>query len=86
MNISKYILLLVVFLSSFGCIDYLREEPLTDISIEYLYNTPDGLKAGIAGLYSLNRDIYHIWPNESSKPLWTYVQNDLVIPAAGYIS
>ncbi len=85
MKVLKY-LIVGLFLTLGSCDNYLDEEPLTDVSIDYLYNTPDGLEAGVVGLYNFNRDIYHIWPNESSKPLWTYVQNDLVVPAAGYIS
>ncbi|HFA48472.1 MAG TPA: RagB/SusD family nutrient uptake outer membrane protein [Bacteroidetes bacterium] len=81
----KYIFL-IGFFYLIGCNDFLDEEPLTDVSIDFLYNTPDGLKAGLVGLYSLNRDHFHIYPNESSRPLWEYVQHDLVIPAAGYIS
>lgn len=69
-----------------GCNEFLEEEPLTDVSIDFLYNTSEGIKAGVIGLYNLNRDHYGIWPNESSQPLWTYVQHDLVLPRSGYIS
>ncbi len=85
MNLLKYVLGILIF-TLVGCSDFLEEEPLTDVSIDYLYTTPAGLEAGVVGLYNFNREVFHIYPNESSKPLWTYVQNDLVIPAAGYIS
>ncbi len=85
MSYFKYILLSSLFFFT-ACENYLDEEPLTDVSIDFLYNTPEGLKAGLVGLYSLNRSHFHIWPNESTRPLWEYVQHDLVIPVAGYIS
>lgn len=85
MRYFKYIIFSGLFFFT-GCKDFLDEEPLIDVSIEFLYNTPDGLETGLVGLYSFNREHYHIWPNESSRPLWEYVQHDLVIPVAGYIS
>ena len=85
MNYLKYILL-IGFFSIASCKTFLDEEPLTGVSIEFLYNTPEGLEAGLVGLYTFNRDIYHIWPNESTKPLWQIAQTDLIIPVAGYVS
>ncbi len=78
------LILLVFFLA--GCQNLLEEEPLTDVSIDFLYNDPEGIKTGVVGLYSLNRDIYSIGPNENATSLWAYAQHDLVLPRAGYIS
>lgn len=77
------VFLLIVFM---GCQDYLVEDPKTDVSIDFLYNTPDGIKTGVVGLYNINRSLYSIGPNENSTTLFQYVLNDLVIPRAGYIS
>ena len=85
LRLTRYIFLFFL-LNLLACTDYLKEEALTDVSIDFLYNSPEGLKAGVVGLYSQNRKLYGIWPNESSKPLWTYVQNDLTLARAGYIS
>ena len=85
MRILKYILFVsVVFLTA--CSDFLDETPKTGISIDFIYNTPEGLESGLVGVYNFNRDIFHIWPDHGSKTMWPYVQNDLVIPAAGYQS
>lgn len=82
--IPGVLLFAVLMLSS--CDQYLEEVPLTDVSIDFLYNTPEGLKTGVVGLYSLNRDIYSIGPNENSKTLYLYALHDLVVARAGFIS
>ena len=74
----------VILLS--GCQDYLEEEPLTDVSIEFLYSTPEGLEAGVVGLYDTYRGLYTIWPNENAKSLLLNVSHDLVVGRSGYIS
>ncbi len=84
-NLFKIIFVSALIASS-GCSKYLEEVPLTDVSIEFLYNTPDGIMSGVVGMYNLNRDLYSIGPNENSTCLWTNAQHDLVLPRVGYIS
>src|SRR5690606_29605293 len=38
--------------------DFLKDELLSDTSVEFLYSTPEGLESAVVGLYSLNREIY----------------------------
>lgn len=84
----KIFLLTIVFsfVSIFGCKDYLDETPITNASIDFLYNTPEGLEAAVVGLYDLNRRMYNIGPNENSKTLYLMALSDIVIARAGFIS
>jgi hypothetical protein len=84
-SINK-IILLFIFFAIGGCSEYLEEEPLTDVSIDFLYNTPEGIQTGVIGLYKVNREIYSIGPNENSTTLYFHAIHDLVIPRVGYIS
>ncbi len=81
-----YIGLAIVFTGLVSCSDFLEETPLTDVSIDFLYNDPEGIKTGVIGLYNVHRDHYSIGPNENSKTLWVYAQHDLCVPRVGYIS
>lgn len=74
------------FVSIFGCKKYLDEKPITNASIDFLYNTPEGLDAAVVGLYDLNRRMYSIGPNENSKTLYLMALSDIVIARAGFIS
>ncbi len=38
-----------------SCEDFLTEKPLTEVSINYIYTTPEGLEAGVNALYNLMR-------------------------------
>ncbi len=79
-------LLFFVSISFIACEEFLEENPKTDVSIKYLYENPEGLKAAVIGLYSVNRDHFHIYPHEGARAVWEHVQSDLVTPHAGYIS
>ena len=37
--------------------DLLKDELLSDTSVDFLYTTPEGLESAVVGLYSLNRNI-----------------------------
>ncbi len=86
MNYIKYILIGILSVSTISCSDFLEENPESDVSLEFLYNTPEGLKAGLIGLYSENRAHFHIHPHEGARAVWEHVTTDLVTPHAGYIS
>lgn len=42
-----------LFLTS--CEKFLTEEPITEVSIDFIYNTPDGLESGVNALYNRMR-------------------------------
>ena len=86
MKIFFKTILILPLIAFAGCKDYLDENPLTDVSIDFLYNSPAGIKTGIVGLYDINRNIYSIGPNENSQTLFMYALHDLVVPRSGYIS
>ncbi len=39
-----------------SCESYLGEEPITEVSIDFIYNTPDGLESGVNALYNRMRN------------------------------
>lgn len=86
MRKKYYISIFLMLIAFSGCDDYLTEDPKTDVSIDFLYNNPEGIKTGVVGLYNINRDTYSIGPNENSQTLFMYTLHDLVVPRAGYIS
>jgi hypothetical protein len=49
------ICLLGIVVINTSCEDFLTEKPLTEVSIDYIYTTPEGLEAGVNALYSLMR-------------------------------
>lgn len=55
-NIFFSIILLtgLLFINT-SCEDFLDEQPLTDVSIDYIYSTSDGIESGVNALYNLMR-------------------------------
>jgi hypothetical protein len=49
------ILLLGLAFFSTSCEDFLTEEPQTEVAIDFIYTTPDGVEAGVNALYNLMR-------------------------------
>ena len=86
MKYAKYILLFIILNFTVGCEDYLEEEAQSNISLQYIYDSPEGIESGVVGLYNLFRYHYRGWTSEGSSHLWPYVQNDLVMPRSGYIA
>ncbi len=85
MKYYKYILVIALW-SLVGCSDFLEQEPISNISIDFVFKTPEGLKTGVVGLYNLNRSIYDYGQHESCIPLWHISQTDVVLARSGYIS
>ena len=75
-----------LLLASTSCTKYLNEEALTDISADFVYNTPEGLETGVVGLYNMNRMTYEYGRHEYFSPLLMISKTDLVINRAGYLS
>lgn len=87
-NISKKIALLSIGLSiSFSsCKDFLAEKPSSQFSADFVYNTPDGLEAGVVGLYNLQRAFFDDGDNNGSNSLIIDAKDDLTVPRGGEIS
>ena len=55
-NLKYYFIILAgLLLLTTSCEDFLEEEVLDEISVDYIYNTPDGLEVGVNALYNLMR-------------------------------
>ena len=52
-NILFIALLLLIFTTS--CEEFLSETPMDEISVDYIYSTPEGLEVGVNALYNLQR-------------------------------
>ena len=79
-------LLLTAALLLGACSDFLEDELLSETSADFLYNTPEGLEAGVVGLYSLARelDLDGEWNNARS---WTLTaKSDIAFGRTGEIS
>lgn len=49
------IIMLVLLCFSMSCSDFLEEEVIDQISVDYIYTTPGGLEVGVNALYNLQR-------------------------------
>ncbi|OOG62658.1 RagB/SusD family nutrient uptake outer membrane protein [Flavobacterium sp. A45] len=71
---SIKILLVLVLLLSLGfssCEEFLKEEVKDKISVDYIYDSPDGLDVGVNALYNLMRK-YNL-PSGDNADLWSNV-------------
>lgn len=84
LNKKIWILLLALTLGS--CQDFLQEEALTEVTADFVYNTEDGLKTAVVGLYDINRSIYDEGRHEWFATLMIPVKSDLAVSRAGVIS
>jgi len=75
-----------LLLASTSCKKYLNEEALTNVSADFVYNTPEGLETGVVGLYNMNRMTYEYSRHEYFSSLFMASKSDLVINRAGYLS
>ncbi len=79
-------LCLIVMLSFNSCKDYLAEKPTSQFSADFVYNTPEGLEAGVVGLYNLQRAFFDNGENNGSNSLIIDAKDDLTVPRGGEIS
>lgn len=66
-----------------SCDSYLDNELRSDTSVEFLYETEEGLESAVVGLYNLRRGLYGDPINESMMALIMQFRSDLAIPRAG---
>ncbi|MEN0005410.1 MAG: RagB/SusD family nutrient uptake outer membrane protein [Bacteroidota bacterium] len=79
--------LLVVALLFTACSDdFLKDELLSDTSVDFLYSTPEGLESAVVGLYTLNRQLYEDNTLNGSFPLILQAKSDLGVGITGEIS
>ncbi|TRX60616.1 RagB/SusD family nutrient uptake outer membrane protein [Fulvivirga sp. M361] len=82
--ISPLFLVVVLFAS---CEDYLEEKPTSEFTADFVYNTADGLEAGVVALYNFQREFWERTNvNNGSNPLVIDAKDDLTIPRGGEIS
>ncbi|MDF1697502.1 MAG: RagB/SusD family nutrient uptake outer membrane protein [Saprospiraceae bacterium] len=84
-NKSIWVLVFAFFFSACGD-DFLKDELLSDTSVEFLYSTPEGLENAVVGLYTLNRQIYEDNSLNGSFPLILQAKSDLSVGITGEIS
>jgi len=87
--ISKvyYLILFGLVIFSTACRDeFLEDELLSDVSVEFLYSSPEGLEAAVVGLYSLNRDIYQNQALNGTVPLILQAKSDISVGITGEAS
>ncbi len=84
-NYKKGIWVLSVLFLLTSCEDFLQDELLSDVSVDFLYNSPEGLETAVVGLYALNRKHYRgdFW-NLGSIPLILQAKSDLALGRAGH--
>lgn len=84
-NIGVILLGGTIILSS--CKKYLEENPTTQFTQDFVYNTAEGLEAGVVALYNLQRNFYNsVNRNNGSDPIVIDSRDDLTIPRGGEIS
>jgi starch-binding outer membrane protein, SusD/RagB family len=80
---KQYMKLGTILLSAllfFGaCKKYLKEEPTSQYTADFVYNTPEGLEAGVVALYSFQRAFWENTGNNGSNPIVIDAKDDLVI-------
>jgi hypothetical protein len=67
----------LIFFAS--CKKYLKEEPTSQFTADFVYNTPEGLEAGVVGLYTFQRAFWENLRNNGSNPIVIDAKDDLVI-------
>jgi hypothetical protein len=83
---SVLTLFIVLFFTVSCGDDFLKDELLSDTSVEFLYSTPEGLEQAVVGLYTLNRQIYEDRSLNGSIPLILQAKSDLAVGVTGEIS
>lgn len=76
--------LLLIGLS--GCENFLAEKAASSFTADFVYNTPEGLEAGVVGLYNIQRSFWENMANNGSNPIVIDAKDDLTLPRGGEIS
>jgi hypothetical protein len=85
-NIRIAIVVLVAVMSFSSCKKFLTEEPTSQFTANFVYNTPEGLESGVVGLYNIQRAFYENQANNGSNPIVIDSRDDLTVPRGGEIS
>jgi hypothetical protein len=83
---STWLLFMALFFTVSCSDDFLKDELLSDTSVEFLYTTPEGLEAAVVGLYTLNRQIYEEKDLNGAAPLILQAKSDLAVGVTGEVS
>jgi hypothetical protein len=84
---KKSIAVLIIALMFTSCDDdFLKDELLSNTSVEFLYSSPEGLESAVVGLYTLNRQIYEDNNLNGSNPLILQAKSDLGVGVTGEVS
>ncbi|MFK7773743.1 MAG: RagB/SusD family nutrient uptake outer membrane protein [Saprospiraceae bacterium] len=87
LNFKKSISMLMIALMFTACgDDFLKDELLSDTSVDFLYSTPEGLESAVVGLYTLNRQLYQDNSLNGAYPLILQAKSDLGVGITGEIS
>lgn len=86
-NFKKSISILILGLMLTSCgNDFLKDELLSDVSVDFLYSTAEGLESAVVGLYTLNRQIYEDNSLNGTYPLILQAKGDLGVGITGEVS
>ncbi len=86
LNLKKSIWLICTLFLVVSCEDYLKDELLSDTSVDFLYNSPEGLESALVGLYTIPREIYQNRGENGSFPIILQAKSDLAAGITGEIS
>lgn len=86
MNIRIVTIAVGVVMCFSSCKKFLTEQPTSQFTANFVYNTPEGLEAGVVGLYNIQRAFYENLANNGSNPIVIDSRDDLTIPRGGEIS
>ncbi len=80
-------LLLITILIQLSCSkEFLDETAYTDVTLDYIYTTPEGLDAALVGLYQVHRSLYNSNFGESQRAIIMPAKSDLAVVRAGQIA
>ncbi len=71
------LVLILAFTAS--CKKFLTEKPTAQFTADFVYNTPEGLEAGVVGLYSFQRAFWENLGNNGSNPIVIDAKDDLTL-------
>ncbi|MEW4923690.1 RagB/SusD family nutrient uptake outer membrane protein [Algibacter sp. 2305UL17-15] len=82
------VFMFALFMTVSSCEEYLQDELLSDISVDFLYSSQEGLENAVVGLYTINRDIYTKGPLENDAlALVPQARSELVLGfTSGHLS
>lgn len=73
------ILFTILLLMVSSCKDYLKEKPTSAFTAEFVYNTPEGLEAGVVSLYNIQRSFWENLGANGSDPIVIDSKDDLTL-------